>query len=94
MDPSARTPLSLGMAPAPIPPRSIPYSLCPSISQQGPRTVNTPFDKYLFLAFVYNGLAIPLAALGLLNPLIAGAAMSVSSLSVMLNLLRLHIKSL
>ncbi len=43
----------------------------------------------LFLAFVYNALAVPLAALGLLDPIVAGAAMSLSSLSVVVNSLRL-----
>jgi Cu+-exporting ATPase len=44
----------------------------------------------LFLAFVYNALAVPLAAFGLLNPVVAGAAMSLSSVSVIVNSLRLR----
>jgi Cu+-exporting ATPase len=44
----------------------------------------------LFLAFVYNTLAVPVAALGLLNPMWASAAMSLSSLSVVGNALRLR----
>jgi Cu+-exporting ATPase len=54
------------------------------------RATMTKIRQNLFLAFLYNVLAIPLAALGLLTPLIAAAAMALSDVTVIGNALLLR----
>jgi Cu+-exporting ATPase len=54
------------------------------------RRTYATLERGLFWAFAYNVIGIPLAASGLLNPVIAGAAMALSSVSVVANALLLR----
>ncbi|SIQ18647.1 heavy metal translocating P-type ATPase [Aquipseudomonas alcaligenes] len=65
-------------------PRLVPAAL--EISRRTWRKI----QQNLFWAFIYNLVGIPLAAAGLLNPMLAGAAMALSSVSVLSNALLLN----
>jgi Cu+-exporting ATPase len=54
------------------------------------RRTTAKIHQNLFWAFIFNAVGIPLAAAGMLNPVIAGAAMAMSSVTVVSNALLLR----
>ena len=58
------------------------------------RQTMSKIRQNMFWALIYNALGIPVAAAGLLNPIIAGAAMALSSVSVVTNSLTLRYKKI
>ena len=76
---------SAGMALMRPDPRLAPAAM--SLARRAARTIRLG----LFWAFAYNVVGIPLAALGLLSPVVAGGAMALSSVSVVLNALTLRL---
>jgi Cu+-exporting ATPase len=54
------------------------------------RAASAAIRQNLFLALVYNALCVPAAAFGLVSPMVASGAMSLSSVCVILNSLRLQ----
>ncbi len=63
-------------------------SICKAITLSK-KTINK-IKQNLFWAFIYNSIGIPFAALGFLNPIVAGTAMAFSSVSVVSNSLLLR----